>query len=70
MHYFSGSRLREFRERAGLRVIDVAYLNDINPSTVSLWENGRRCPNANSVARLAEFFHVSTDLFYEVAEPA
>lgn len=38
---YDGERLRELRDRAGLKALDVAVLMGIHPSGVSLVENAR-----------------------------
>lgn len=55
-----GSRLRNLRDSRGLRQDDIAALFEMNKSAVSQWENGR-LPHPTIIAKLADFFDVSTD---------
>ena len=54
------SRLRNLRESRSYRQDDIAELFGMNKSAVSQWENGR-IPHPTIVAKLADFFNVSTD---------
>jgi transcriptional regulator with XRE-family HTH domain len=53
------SVLRERRDRAHLEQADLAAKLGCSASTVSAWERGRRTPNAEVAARLAEALGVS-----------
>lgn len=55
-----GSRLRNLRESGNYRQDDIAELFGMNKSAVSQWENGR-IPHPTILAKLADFFRVSTD---------
>lgn len=55
-----GSRLRNLRESRSYRQDDIAELFGMNKSAVSQWENGR-IPHPTIIAKLADFFNVSTD---------
>lgn len=62
---FSGSRLRQIRRRAGLRVVDVCYRLDLSTRAVYSWEQGKTSPDADHLGRLAALFGVSIDDLFE-----
>ena len=56
------NRLRAERLRLGLSQQQVARMcGDMNHSSVSLWEHGRRRPRPNAAARLVAIFDQSLD---------
>ncbi len=55
------NRLRELREKAGLRQIDVAKATCIDQKTLSNYETGKTNPDSYSLIQLADFFDVSID---------
>lgn len=54
-------RLRELRTEAGLSQEQLAGILSLHKSTVSLYENGRREPDADTMQRIAAYFRVSVD---------
>lgn len=48
----AGRRLRELREGRGLTQLQLAYILDVTPAAISLWETGQRCPDAEHVYRM------------------
>ena len=54
-------RLKGLRENAGLSQKLFAEQMGISPSTVGMWESGRREPNFATTSKLANFFNVTTD---------
>lgn len=55
------NRIRELREKASLRQIDVANATGIDQKTLSNYETGKTYPDSYSLIRLADFFGVSID---------
>ncbi len=55
------NRIRELRENAGLRQIDVANATGIDQKTLSNYETGKTNPDSYALIRLADFFNVSID---------
>ncbi len=53
--------MKQLRQQAGLRTIDVAYHLDIAESTVRNWEYGRTMPRlrADQFAQLCELYKCS-----------
>lgn len=56
-------RLKELREERGLsqKELEKALNNKISDAAISLWELGRRTPNAEALILLADFFSVTID---------
>lgn len=72
---FSGDRLREQRERQGLRQEDLARLTGqqghlINRSTISHLEKGSRSPLARTMKVLADALGVEIDDLLDKAKVA
>lgn len=55
------NRLRELRQRKGLRQEQVAKLIGVNKSAISTYENDIRQPSFEILVRLANLYRVSTD---------
>lgn len=55
------NRIRELRENASLRQIDVAKATGIDQKTLSNYETGKTNPDSYSLIQLADFFGVSID---------
>ena len=56
-----GDRIKELRVKHGLTQKDIAALLDVSPSTVGMYEQNRREPDANTIIKISEQFNVSTD---------
>lgn len=56
-----GNRLKELRTKEGLTVRDLAILLDVNPSTLSQYENGKRVPNFALIKKASIYFKVPAD---------
>lgn len=54
-------RLKELRESAGMSQFNFAKAFGVAQSTVGGWESGAREPKLDTMQKLAEFFHVTTD---------
>ena len=53
--------LRELRERAGLRQVDVAKRLSVDQAAVSKWENGVNPPHRKYHKKLAKLYGVTVD---------
>ncbi|MGK7940517.1 MAG: helix-turn-helix transcriptional regulator [Crocosphaera sp.] len=55
--------MKQLREKAGLRTIDVAYHLDVAESTVRNWEYGRTMPRlrADQFAQLCQLYKCSIE---------
>lgn len=56
-----GSRLKELRERSGLKKSQCERKIGYNADTFWRWENGKIIPNGKALIDLATFFNVSVD---------
>ena len=56
-----GERLKKLRKEKGLVQEGIAALLNVSPSTVGMYEQGRRDPDTETVRFLATYFNVSTD---------
>ncbi|HII4461556.1 helix-turn-helix domain-containing protein [Clostridium perfringens] len=54
-------RLRQLRESKELSQKDLADILKVGPSTVSMWEQGKRIPDSDMLIILANYFNVSID---------
>lgn len=52
-------RLKSWRERQGLSVIDLSRMINVAGSTIYAWENGQRKPSRASLRKLAMALTVS-----------
>lgn len=55
------SRIKKLREEKGLTQRQFADQFQISPSTIALYEVGKRTPDADTLSKLASFFDVSVD---------
>jgi transcriptional regulator with XRE-family HTH domain len=55
------NNLKKLRINNGLSQKDLSEILDIAPSTVTMYETGRREPNFTLLDKMATFFNVSTD---------
>ena len=55
------NRIRDLREDADLRQIDVARATGIDQKTLSNYETGKTNPDSFAIIKLADFFNVSAD---------
>lgn len=56
-----GDTLSDLRKEKGLGQKELASLLNLSVGTISNYENGVHAPDLNTLCRLAEFFHVTTD---------
>lgn len=54
-------RLREYRERVGLRQVDVAKKMDVDQAAVSKWESGENRISRKYHKKLAKLYSVTVD---------
>lgn len=62
-----GSRIKCLRMRAGMTQTELAGLLEVAPSTVGMYEQGRRCPDGTMLIKLCGIFSVSADSLLGVA---
>ena len=56
-----GSRIAALRKAKRMNQTQLAKLLQVSPSTVGMYEQGRRAPDLNTLVQLAELFDVSLD---------
>ncbi|MCK9268435.1 MAG: helix-turn-helix domain-containing protein [Alkaliphilus sp.] len=56
-----GEKIQYLRIERGLKQKEMAQILQINRATLSNWETGRANPDPEMLAKLAEFFNVTTD---------
>lgn len=56
-----GRRIALLRKLQGLSQAQLAYALHISPSTVGMYEQGRREPDLNTVVAMAQLLHTSVD---------
>jgi len=54
-------RLKKLRKERDIRQRDLAEVARVSRSAVAYWESGKSAPNTHTLARLADYFGVSTD---------
>ena len=54
-------KLREYRERVGLRQVDVAKKLNVNQTAVSKWENGGNPISRKYQKQLAKLYGITVD---------
>ncbi len=55
------NRIKDLREDANLRQIDLSQAVGIDQRTISNYETGKTYPDSYALIKLADFFHVSID---------
>lgn len=55
------NRLKELRQRTGIRQKELAEHLNTTQATLSNWESGKHDPDSKSLLTLADYFGVSTD---------
>ena len=53
--------LKKLRDREGLTQAALSKKLKTSPSTIGMWEQGRREPDCEMLKRIADYFNVSTD---------
>ena len=53
--------LKELRKNRKMTQADLSKALSISPSSVGMWEQGRREPDLDNLNRIADLFNVSTD---------
>ena len=67
---FVGSRLREAREVRQITASTLADIVEVNPATVSAYENGHWSPSPETLERIAKALNYRLDFFFRPEEPA
>lgn len=54
-------QLNELRKRDGVKMKELSEYLGVTVSTISMYESGKREPDLQTLCKLADFFHVTTD---------
>ncbi len=54
-------KLRQMRKKMGITQAKLAKKLKVSPSTIGMYEQGRREPDAEMLVKMAKFFDVSVD---------
>jgi len=54
--------IRKYREKQGLRQLDLALLLGVSEMTISHWERGARIPSEGIINKLAKILKVNPDV--------
>lgn len=60
-------KLKQLRQEAHLTQAELAKELNVGQSTLSNWENENRTPDADTLARISEYFGVSVDYLLETS---
>ena len=63
-------KLKQFRLEKGCTQAELAAKLGISPSTVGMYEQGRRRPDGETLARMAALFGCTTDELLDVNRPS
>lgn len=55
------TRLKSLREDADLSQKELAKLLGVSPSTIGMYESGKRTPDSEMLTRICDFFNVTVD---------
>ena len=57
-------RLKELRLEADMKQLELGEILEISPSTIGMYEQGRRFPDQEILLKIANFFDVTTDYLF------
>lgn len=63
-----GKNMRKLREAKGYTQYSLGDILNLSPSTIGMYEQGRRLPDAETLIRMCELFNVSSDYLLEITE--
>ena len=63
-----GENLRKAREKCGFTQEQLAYKLNISPSTVGMYEQGRREPDLNTLAKISEKLFTPINILLGIEE--
>ena len=61
-------KLRQMRKKMGITQAKLAKKLKVSPSTIGMYEQGRREPDAEMLVKMAKFFDVSVDYLVGVSK--
>lgn len=63
-----GENMRKLRESKGYTQSTLGDALNLSPSTIGMYEQGRRLPDAETLIRMCELFNVSSDYLLEISD--
>lgn len=60
-----GKQIKYYRNRAGMRLIDVGEKIGVSKQCLSGWEHGRNMPDAIALYKLSKIFNIEMEAFFE-----
>ncbi len=63
-----GENMRKLRESKGYTQSSLGDILNLSPSTIGMYEQGRRFPDVETLIRMCKFFNVSSDYLLEVTD--
>lgn len=63
-----GEKMREIRESKGYTQSTLGMALNLSPSTVGMYEQGRRLPDTETLIRMCDLFNVSSDYLLEISD--
>lgn len=55
------NRIKELRNEKDISQRDLAKIINLSPSTIAMYETGKRKPDTDTLQRIADYFNVSVD---------
>jgi transcriptional regulator with XRE-family HTH domain len=59
-----GLRIKSIREKSGLKQKELAKILALLPSTLSMYEQGKREPSISTIKKLSDHFNMSLSQFF------
>lgn len=56
-----GTKIRELRRKRNLIQSELGRLLSVHPSTIAMWENGKRQPEREKLVQISKLFNVTMD---------
>ncbi|GAH97422.1 unnamed protein product [marine sediment metagenome] len=56
-----GQKIRKLRDEKNYTLEELGKLSNLDPTSISRFENNKAIPHSNSIKKLASAFHISID---------
>jgi transcriptional regulator with XRE-family HTH domain len=63
-----GDRLKLLRTEKNMTQLDLSKLLKVSPSTIGMYEQNRREPDASTIKIIADYFNVSVDYLMDLTD--
>ena len=64
----AGKIIRKLRESKGYTQTSLGDILNLSPSTIGMYEQGRRLPDVETLIKMCDFFNVSSDYLLEISD--